>query len=179
MSDYRVCAKCLQQKPISSFTRYVTSCDDCDREYHRLYQQKWRETNRAKEQARNRELYQLNAEKIRERKRKLYIKNKDKEIQRKLRWQKANPEACRLNSHRRRQKLKGNGVYLVTPKDVRRILSKGCFYCGKTGELALDHVIPVARGGVHSVGNLVAACQPCNSSKNDKFITEWAFITVR
>lgn len=179
MSEYRVCAKCLQQRPVSDFTRYLQSCDDCDREYHRLYQQKWREANREKERARNRELYQLNREKITERKRNLYLKNKAKTSERKLRWQKANPEACRLNSHRRRQKLRGNGVFLVTPKDVKRILSKGCFYCGQTAALTLDHVVPVARGGVHSIGNLVAACKPCNSSKNDKFITEWSNITIR
>lgn len=37
----------------------------------------------------------------------------------------------------------------------------------------IDHVIPLTRDGTHTKGNLVAACQPCNSSKGTKLISEW------
>jgi len=40
-----------------------------------------------------------------------------------------------------------------------------CQYCGARGDLTFDHVVPRARGGVTSWGNVVAACSPCNLRK--------------
>ncbi len=48
-------------------------------------------------------------------------------------------------------------------------LSAGvCHYCGQTfgpKELTLDHIVPVARGGKSTRGNVVPACKTCNSDK--------------
>jgi 5-methylcytosine-specific restriction endonuclease McrA len=48
-------------------------------------------------------------------------------------------------------------------------LAKGrCHYCGETfkpGELTLDHVVPVSRGGRSVRGNVVTACKACNTDK--------------
>jgi hypothetical protein len=52
-----------------------------------------------------------------------------------------------------------------------------CVYCGETfpGErLSLDHVQPRMRGGDNSPGNLVTACQPCNTRKGS--LPAWAFL---
>ena len=46
-----------------------------------------------------------------------------------------------------------------------------CQYCGAkflSGDLALEHVIPRARGGLSSWENLVAACRGCNARKADR-----------
>lgn len=43
-----------------------------------------------------------------------------------------------------------------------------CQYCGATGELTFDHVVPRARGGVTSWENVVAACASCNLRKASK-----------
>ena len=43
-----------------------------------------------------------------------------------------------------------------------------CHYCGKKftpDELTMDHIIPVARGGRSTKGNVVPACDACNKSK--------------
>ena len=43
-----------------------------------------------------------------------------------------------------------------------------CHYCGKKfprEELTLDHIVPVARGGRSTRGNLVVCCRKCNQSK--------------
>ena len=45
-----------------------------------------------------------------------------------------------------------------------------CVYCGSPLALdaaTLDHVYPLARGGEHAPGNVVAACAPCNRRKGD------------
>ena len=48
-------------------------------------------------------------------------------------------------------------------------LSQGyCEYCGgrfSPEELTMDHVVPLARGGASTKGNLVPACQSCNQEK--------------
>ncbi|MCP3968173.1 MAG: HNH endonuclease [Lentisphaerae bacterium] len=47
-----------------------------------------------------------------------------------------------------------------------------CHYCGKkfpAGELTMDHVVPVARGGRSNKGNIVACCKECNNDK--KYLT--------
>ena len=44
-----------------------------------------------------------------------------------------------------------------------------CQYCGykakEKDELSFDHVIPKARGGLTTWGNIVTACHPCNLAK--------------
>lgn len=41
-----------------------------------------------------------------------------------------------------------------------------CQYCGKSvRDLTLDHVLPRARGGIHSWENVVSACVLCNHRK--------------
>ncbi|MFO7937927.1 MAG: HNH endonuclease [Kiritimatiellia bacterium] len=55
----------------------------------------------------------------------------------------------------------------------RRQLDSGiCHYCGKkvgADNLTLDHIVPVARGGCSSKGNVVPACRDCNQKK--KYLT--------
>lgn len=48
-------------------------------------------------------------------------------------------------------------------------LRKGlCHYCGKpfaATALTMDHIVPVARGGLSRRGNVVPSCDACNKSK--------------
>jgi hypothetical protein len=51
-----------------------------------------------------------------------------------------------------------------------------CCYCGEyfgSEGLEPDHVIPASRGGNDSMGNLVAACIPCNRAKSDRHPTDF------
>lgn len=43
-----------------------------------------------------------------------------------------------------------------------------CQYCGSTGDLTFDHVVPRAHGGITSWENVVAACSPCNLRKGSR-----------
>ncbi len=51
----------------------------------------------------------------------------------------------------------------------RQQLQRGtCQYCGQQvapEQLTMDHVVPVARGGRSTKGNVVPACPACNKSK--------------
>jgi 5-methylcytosine-specific restriction endonuclease McrA len=81
----------------------------------------------------------------------------------------------------------------VTEQDIRRERDKGrdlrrsrwwqnrlargkCHYCGGTfppDELTMDHLVPVARGGKSTPGNVVPACRDCNSRKKYLLPIEW------
>ena len=50
----------------------------------------------------------------------------------------------------------------------RRVQKGVCAYCAgqfAPRELTMDHVVPVARGGRSTRGNVVAACKGCNNKK--------------
>ena len=58
-------------------------------------------------------------------------------------------------------------------KDVVKYILKRdnytCTYCGrKTGEMQIDHIIPVSKGGSNDISNLTTACARCNRKKSDK-----------
>jgi 5-methylcytosine-specific restriction endonuclease McrA len=92
---------------------------------------------------------------------------------RKRRWAKLNPEKSRFRVSKKNKRHLPSERKKILKKEAARILRGPCFYCGSTGPITLDHVIPRSRGGRHSFGNLLPACRPCNSSKKDKFIMEW------
>ena len=71
--------------------------------------------------------------------------------------------------HRRRAILKGQESK-ATAKQIREAMSKAkgkCHYCRKKCKLTIDHVIPIAGGGTHTLDNIVFACHDCNSHKRD------------
>ena len=53
-----------------------------------------------------------------------------------------------------------------------------CQYCGASAE-NIDHIIPRSRGGEHVWENVVAACRPCNTRKEDRLIHEVGFVLRR
>jgi 5-methylcytosine-specific restriction endonuclease McrA len=56
-------------------------------------------------------------------------------------------------------------------------IGKGvCHWCrGKfpPGELSMDHIVPVIRGGSSSKGNVVPSCKECNNKKKHMLPIEW------
>ena len=53
---------------------------------------------------------------------------------------------------------------------ILRAHKNRCHYCKKRKVLTIDHVIPLSKGGMHIVENIVPACRSCNSAKKDKLI---------
>lgn len=52
-----------------------------------------------------------------------------------------------------------------------------CHWCARSfspRECHADHVIPLSRGGVHALGNLVISCKRCNLRKNALMPEVWA-----
>ena len=51
-----------------------------------------------------------------------------------------------------------------------------CHYCGRVfrpQDLTMDHIVPIARGGRSTHGNIVPACKECNAKKRYLLPSEW------
>jgi 5-methylcytosine-specific restriction protein A len=59
----------------------------------------------------------------------------------------------------------------------KRRCAKGvCHYCGQKtppAQLTMDHIVPIARGGKSTKGNVVPACKTCNTKKRQLLPMEW------
>lgn len=163
------------------------------RDYYRRNAQKWVEYEAAKspEQIadRNRKVRERRMiPEVRQRKAetdRIYYEQNRSEVIRKNRERDARKsaegdtqylEAKRASVRARRARRAKAGVFRFTPKDWRRLVNRQrgrCFYCGKVAKLEADHVVPIARGGVHSVGNIVASCGPCNRAKWSRTVMEF------
>jgi 5-methylcytosine-specific restriction endonuclease McrA len=67
--------------------------------------------------------------------------------------------------------------FVRVPRAVKRKISRKalfardghkCAYCGSTGKLTLDHVVPRSRGGDSVWENVVTSCAPCNLRKGNR-----------
>lgn len=125
---------------------------------------------------------------VRESMRRYRLRNPGKCRARVMAWRAANPEAVkrgwkrwadtprgrmmlRANSIRRQARMRSaiGGDY--SPADVRARFAEfgnACAYCGRTEELTIDHVIPVAKNGHDKIYNIAPACSWCNTSKRDR-----------
>jgi 5-methylcytosine-specific restriction endonuclease McrA len=140
---------------------------EANKERWREQQKAYREANKGKFKAYMVAYYAANAEKI-------AVKTKA--------WKQRNADKVRkmfyAASLRRRALLRGQTVpgRDPTPEQLASLIAPGvkCVYCRISQATAVDHFIPIARGGLHVWENLIGACASCNSSKGDKIPdVEW------
>lgn len=89
-----------------------------------------------------------------------------------LEWARSNPEKQAAIYAKRSFARRGGDRFSISLAEIRKMYASPCAYCGAPSE-HIDHIMPLARGGRHSIGNLTGACKNCNLSKGSKFITEW------
>lgn len=183
----KVCTKCKIEKNFSEFNKRSASkdglqhkCKSCESIYYK--------SNSEKILSRQR-LYELeNKIKVAEKKHKYHLKNKDlinarhrenyllnkPAIQAKhSEWKSKNKEKVSNYLLKRRTLKKNNGVYKIRNSFLKKLYNSSCIVCGDTNDIEADHIIPIARGGTHSEGNLQPLCGICNPSKGISFMMEW------
>lgn len=164
MEQYKTCTKCGQIKNLSEFNKRASSkdgfrfsCRDCDREVRALYKKKSRQGLIKTKFV----PYALLPEHRKEQRRASARK-----------WNKENKAKRTLAMAKRRALQKGNGCFLVTDAEIAKMQKSPCAYCGLSGG-EIDHVVPLTKGGTHSIGNLAPCCRSCNSSKNNLLLMQW------
>lgn len=145
---------------------------------------RYREQNPDLVREQKRKAYYQNLEHYRDLSRAYRVANRERIKEWNREWAASNPAAVqRIKSqykHRRRALESSNGIYVVSARDLKRLLARSrgrCAYCAEpfdsTRPVTWDHIIPVTRGGTYSVGNLAPCCRSCNSSKQNRTVTEW------
>lgn len=149
-----ICATCGKEFHATPSTKRIYCSRDCKdnrngtkeerKERKLIYYRKYREEHREKYKQYFRVHYQENKESIK-------IKNND------------------LRQLRRAIRITGSGEYIDRLGLYQR--DRGiCGICGKkveNGEISIDHIIPITRGGTHTWGNVQLAHTNCNRRRND------------
>jgi 5-methylcytosine-specific restriction endonuclease McrA len=128
--------------------------------------------------ARSRDYYTSNTEQAQARARAWKQANPGKVYAVRKAWYAANPEKAREMVARETAKRKSAptcdhpACLILGPYQLAwQTNPHRCYICdvpvfmGKGGNLHMDHVIPIARGGIHCAENLRPACDPCNRRK--------------
>jgi 5-methylcytosine-specific restriction endonuclease McrA len=153
---------------IEANKQYIKDNADVVAERKKIYY----ENNRDSASAQKKTYYQNNKEKVKAARR-IYVRENKKLIAQKRREYYATERGKEVIDSGRTKRRKNIGqIFNVTAKDLQRIRSNGCVVCGNS-DVTIDHIVPVAKGGNHSVGNLQGLCRSHNSSKGSKFMMEW------
>ena len=161
MVNSKACGRCKQIKPLADFNKQTRNrdghsnrCRFCDNAASAAYRAK-------------------NPERVKEAVAKWKRKNSKRNSAINLRYKAKNRSKYSDYAHARRARQLGGGNFVILDKELKRIKEQPCFYCGSLENPTLDHIISLARGGRHSVGNLIASCAKCNSTKGARTITEF------
>jgi HNH endonuclease len=138
------------------------------RQYHATHREQEREYDRMHREAhpeRIREQQQRYLEAHREQKRE-YTKN----------WRQTNPLKAREQWRRRSIRKQDASIEKVSYQAILERDGMHCYICNQPilpeHSLHFDHIIPLSRGGVHSMDNIAPTHAQCNLRKNNKLLSE-------
>lgn len=182
----KLCRGCNTEKPLEDFTIVArnkngrhSKCRIC----YSTYMREWSRQNRKVVNARVLKRHHANAEKLNWERKLRYEANKEQHLKATNEWQKNNKEKVTAykaaNAYKRRAQKKQGGVFKVSTEEIIKLRRQKCFYCKENDGFTIDHVIPLDKGGRHAIGNLVACCKSCNSSKHNKFVMEWRMRKIK
>jgi len=102
--------------------------------------------------------------------------NRGRINEREAEWRRKNPNKNNEPERRRyRAKRDRAGGVLVSVSELRAMYGNVCYLCDASlnrYSFTMDHVIPLARGGAHSISNLRPCCGRCNSRKGARLWRE-------
>jgi len=191
MTDSKTCSKCGQILPLDSFSpnpagrpglrsdckpcraAYTKAWSSANKERKAIADKNWRLQNPERYKTRQKEYQIKNKEKLKIKSQIWAQNNREKTKEIKRNWDLKNPNSRRQKLLRYRARKAQNAIFVITKKDIKNLYASACFFCGTFQDIEADHIIPTARGGRHSIGNLMPLCRGCNASKSDKFIMEY------
>jgi len=152
-----------------------------------VQKKQWAGKNRAKKKEDDKRWRQANKERVAKKVKEYQQSHKSQVNATNRRWQKRNWEKhieYQLQyNHAKRARMEIATVNMKAIRGfVRAVKAKAfctCYYCGSkvsSKKIHFDHIIPIAKGGQHSVENLCVSCPPCNMAKHDKPIEAWVRI---
>lgn len=140
------------------------------------YQKQYQKDNREHINLVSKEYNENNKDHLNEWRRQYRIDNWKKVREKEIRYSltEKGKATKKLDSSKRRVLIKKSTVENITHIDLQNILeyyNYQCVYCGEPYQ-EIDHVNPIAKGGTHTIDNLVPACSSCNVRKHAKILFE-------
>ena len=82
------------------------------------------------------------------------------------------------STEKRNNLIKKTNDNTLNGKDLSNLFinTKKCSVCNidiKYKDKTLDHIIPLSKGGLHSIKNAIILCRKCNSKKHNKVLELW------
>jgi hypothetical protein len=164
------------------------------------HQKNYVENNSDAVKKRDADYYKRNCEKIKSRSSDWRRNNPEQKYKNDLKWAEENPEKVHESRRnwrhtnrgiqkekdvRRRVRLVSQSDNTITKESIGLLYSsaKDCPYCGvemsdrchedlKTAK-SLDHLVPLEKGGSHSLSNVTICCLSCNSKKGNLHYHDW------
>ena len=198
----KLCTKCGEDRELYEFSKasgrkdgLKIICKVCDKEYY--------QANKEAIAVRMAEYYQANKENILTQTAVYYQNNKVQKAEyqqtnkeaiavRMAEYNQTNKEAravymseylqtpkgklsSKNSNHKRRALVKSGSI---STEELEKLIEDNteCFYCGcdiTDVNRHIDHFIPLSKGGLHDLQNLVVACATCNMKKGDKMPEEF------
>ena len=87
-----------------------------------------------------------------------------------------NKEKHQFNNAARRIRLRNVEISDFTQEEWFLLLKDAdgkCPLCNTEQKLTMDHVVPISKGGDHTLTNIIAICKSCNCKKGTKTLLEY------
>lgn len=142
-----------------------------NREYHKDYNRRYRREHLEEKRLYNYQYSREHREEALERTKRWQKENPERAKARSNRWKRENPERVRIHGNRRRaRKVNAEGCASAEQIAARVEYYGGlCYLCGRPYE-AIDHVVPLSRGGSNWPANQRPICALCNARKGAKML---------
>ncbi len=190
--EYKRCSKCQEWLPLSAFNRNHTASDGMENK--KLYRDARYSNNldycrqlgrdnyfRNKDHRMRYNQLEETRERDRQDSRQYYQQHTVECLARVKKYQEDNPDKVSMyhkkaSALRRASKRVGDKITNEEWHNLCEEVNYCCVYCGKNftfTELTMDHLLPLSRGGQHTLSNILPACRSCNSKKGTKTFAEY------
>lgn len=160
----RFCSVPCRNKSYREQHRELLNARDRARSYDPIKKKAYHARTKQRQAAWRKEYYQRRREELL-----AYGKRwrkKNKKVVRLYRRQHLAEDAFRASQRRALMKVHSLGDFtLAAWKELKLAYRGRCAYCDRRRKLTIDHVIPLAKGGAHTLSNIVPACKSCNCKK--------------
>ena len=171
---------------ITAYNKHKCRCDECkatkaayarrSRERHPDYAKNYYWANPELCRQRTRNWAKRNPDMVKKKSREWNQANRERANASLREWRKHNKDKIAAWNRTVRAQRKTAKRFEVTIKDWRKLVNRfggRCAYCDTKTTLTTEHVVPLVRGGAHSIGNIIPVCAHCNSSKGKRLLIEW------
>lgn len=170
----KICTVCGIEKPISEFFRQKRvacgrqpKCKTCDK----FARKEWQQRNPIKSREQSKRYREVHPDRAKLSTANWRKENKEKYTESLLEWRRENHYNAITNSKKKAKKYNSPGEFSAA--EWIALIEKydnTCLRCGEVGNVTIDHVIPLSKGGRNSIDNIQPLCLSCNSKKQTKTI---------